>query len=382
MEYQPPNRIAEWRARFGMLFLLLAGWSSGLQGQAASSLPDMEGMGWIVLFVYPPSLPLRAESPAKMFRGTLRIELRRLLTPSRRVRFEEEDGTPGTLRSPYFSTIGHTIVWLHCPEDSGRNVEDWASLSAHDFAARGLQRLIRDGRGLGILLDPYPEAYLPGAVENPLRLLHYRGWRRGRRIAPRYLAIPVGAEACADVRAMVRAYREAAREPFPLEADADPQRGLVFSSVLDPHDLYLRRQAAGAGILGGGCAPFGIALLKGADAFHPHMDTLWNMVLDMPESLIGGDGRRVAVWRLLLGRPSRAWASEGQRSQRYVNADPQRIWDWIGAAPADGPGSLPGLRVQAGPVLRIMDPLPEDHRQARRGTLREVRGVILTRDDE
>jgi hypothetical protein len=384
--YRLPNRFRIRHClRVGWLILLLPVMPPIVQAQPEAGFSLRAGEGWLILLVYPASRPLVEDSPRDLLWSALNIELRRFFTLKKKVPFTEDSGRPGTLTAPYFSTIGHTIAWLHCQDRDGAGQEEWASLTGRDFAGRALRRLPRDGRGMGILFDTYPDAYVLGKEENLLRLFNYRGRREASPIAPRYLAFSIGTEDCASALALIGSFREAAQIRLESLDETESPPGLVFSSVMDPYTAWQQWQQGGSEPLGGGCATFGMALLKAAGQFHPVMDSLWNMVLDIPEDLIGEPGRKVGIGRVLSSPAGRSWERTPGQTRRFVNADPDRIWQWIGtvwnAPHQEDP--IPGVMVEKGPLIELgYPPRSAEGRSSLKHTKVRLEGVVLKKRKE
>ena len=79
--------------------------------------------------------------------------------------------------------------------------------------------------------------------------------------------------------------------------------------------------------MGGGCAPFAVALLKAGGRYDPALDAHWKRSLTISERLIGEPGKRkVPMPSLLLGR---RWEQDGFVSRHLELYDPSMIWQFI-----------------------------------------------------
>jgi hypothetical protein len=100
--------------------------------------------------------------------------------------------------------------------------------------------------------------------------------------------------------------------------------------MLDPFDSYLIRKQTGKGDVGGGCAPFGVGLLKAGGLHISAYDRIWQRHFDVSEKLIGNQNRPVPVLTLLLGSAGQNWVHSGYPDQLLDVYDPEFIWEFIG----------------------------------------------------
>ncbi len=290
--------------------------------------------GTITLFVYPPSSRMDYDRPGKLVRRTMAVELKRALISRRRVPFQSRFDGIQTLKAPYLSTIGHTICRISCQLPDETRYAHWASMSAKNYTRTALRLLTREGAGLGVLFQDYEGGFILGQDENLERLSWYRGPQTPEGYeAPRYIQFPVQPEQCAEIKAMVDFFEQYHPDSGLLNAppDAPPaERPLYFTNMIDPYTCYLDRQRLGHGVMGGGCAPFGVALLKIAGLYDPAFDDFWKRKLTISEHLIRTPGGpKVSLLSLLIGRRSRSWQFQGYKNCVLELYDPSKIWAFI-----------------------------------------------------
>jgi hypothetical protein len=290
--------------------------------------------GTITLFVYPPSSRMDYDRPGKLVRRTMAVELKRALVSWRRVPFQSRFDGIQNLKTPYLSTIGHTICRISCQLPDETLYAHWASMSAKNYTRTALRLLTREGAGLGVLFQDYESGFILGQDENLQRLSWYRGPKTPEGYeAPRYIQFSVQAEQCAEIKAMVDFFEQYHPDSGLLNAppDAPPaERPLYFTNMIDPYTCYLDRQRLGHGVMGGGCAPFGVALLKIAGLYDPALDDFWKRKLTISERLIRTPGGpKVSLLSLLIGRRSRSWQFHGYENRVLELYDPSKIWSFI-----------------------------------------------------
>lgn len=267
-------------------------------------------------------------------------ELGGIMSFRRKIHFQDERGRELFMKVPYRSIIGHTIVCVSCTLPDGKPFRHWTSMSSYDYTGQALHMFLYEKRGLAMLFHDYPDGRMLRGAENILRLVNYHGGRfrsgplKGRRKEPRYISFRMEPEQCAAARDMILFFetlQHAATAPDGTFDPARPEDLLYFSSSLDPYQTYRQRTATGKGKVGGGCAPFGVSLLKVTGHFDPAWDTLWTRPFHVSENLLGGFGYKVSPFSILFGRKGRRWVHEGYPERSVLLYDPGLIWDFIGS---------------------------------------------------
>lgn len=339
----------------GLFKLFICVWAIALPSASAQSYSDgvpiiralsdegadvkLPSDGTLTIFVYPSSDPINYKSPSSALWSLFRIEVKRILLSRRHLNFTNNRGDKASLKIPYTSTIGHTIACISCTLSDRTDYLNWVSMSSYHYPDTTIYLLIKAKTGLGFLFHKYSDGVLIRDKENILRLVNYRGFRtKGHRggsalIQPRYMRFPINAEACAAIKDMVDFYetfpqdqKNPGRETFSPSTDAT----LYFTSVLDPYDSYIHRQQTGQGDVGGGCAPFGVGLLKAGGLHIQEFDKIWKRQLTVSDNLIGKENTTISLWQILFGGLGKKWQHEGHSSRTLAIYDPELIWNFIG----------------------------------------------------
>ncbi len=335
----------------------------------------------VTVYMYPPSRPLNWESPGRLLYSFIFSEVDKALINSSFMKFinGEDDiefssdfGQPGALSTRYFSSMGHTIGHVYCELPDGRIYDKWASFSGQNFVSVDKENLIKKQLGLGVLFYDYNDGHIISGVENKVRISNYRNVSAQK---PHYMRFMLGTDreqkqVCAKLAKMI-SFFESFNYPEGTTIEQLNARGPMnnlFFNTMDPYDTYLKRQSElsqgkkPTSIVGGGCAPFGAALVKMAGFYEPFYEKHWKRYVGVSEKLIGGipddktgDIRKVPVSKLLaldlLPDPSsifdlfpgdfltklfnhslaKDWnyAHQGYKNRELKLYDPKRIWNLV-----------------------------------------------------
>lgn len=321
------------------LLLVALLWSQPL---FAAGLNGIESS--LTIYAYPSTNPLNWSSPRSALLSFLGIEIERQLTMNEALKFENQYKEQGSISSTYKSTMGHTIAHIQCKLSSGSTYEKWTSFSGQNYSEVDMKNIFDEKLGLGVLFHSYVDGHIIDGEENRLRITAYEGSSRensqGQRQSadPRYLQVEIDAAACDRLKNMVSFF-----EGFHFPADATlaqlmqrpANKVLYFNSFSDPLKSYYDRLKNPSAPVGGGCAPYGIALLKMAGRYDTNLDKEWLLNLKISEKLIGGipdnqgGTRRVDIKSLLLGGLGSQWEHEGYRSREMNVYDPSKIWSHL-----------------------------------------------------
>jgi hypothetical protein len=290
-----------------------------------------------------------------------------------KIDFVSDFGEQGTIPRSYKSTMGHTITHVRCVQSDGTPYEAWTSFSGQDLYSVDKDNMLKDKIGLGMLFQDYIDGHIISGVENEMRLIYYKG-KDGN--TPRYWQQSIDAEACGRVRDVVEFFKTF---HFPKgstveQLQARPaEQTLYFTSNMDPYKTYMARKLDPKAKVGGGCAPYGLALLKAAWKYDYTLDDAFTLKLNVSERLIGGIPdetgklREVSVADL-LGSLGDSWTYPGYKNREFRNYDPYLIWKFIGGVNAcltGDPGNCAGeaaawtavnkARLAPGPVQQMSD---------------------------
>jgi hypothetical protein len=291
--------------------------------------------GTLTIYAYPPHRLIDWSTPKKALKDFAATTLGQALAESPKVDFTSDFGEQGSIPRSYESTMGHTITHVNCVLPDGTAYNAWTSFSGQDFHQVDKGNLLEKKLGLGVLFQDYIDGHIISGVENQLRLIYYKG-QDGH--APRYWQQQIDGQACGRVRDMAEFFKSF---HFPknstleqLEARPGP-RTLYFTSNIDPYVSYMARKQDPGAKVGGGCAPYGLGLLKAAQKYNFNLDPLLTLKFDVSERLIGGmpdaNGqiRKVSVSDL-LGSLGDSWTYAGYNNRPFKNYDPYLIWKFIG----------------------------------------------------
>lgn len=297
----------------------------------------------LTLYVYPPSSALNWSSPHKLLRSFLGTEISK--NDNDWVGYEDENGLRRTFTSNYISTMGHTIGHIQCVLPSGQRYERWVSFSGQNYTEVDKDLALNKKIGLGLLKHSYIDGHMIVGEENLKRLIHYTN---DAGAEPRYLQVPVSAAKCKELADMTeffigfnQRFLQPNGQPYPEKTPysvlaeiekQSPWNNLRFNTD-DPYTAYLKRKTNPRHIVGGGCAPFGAALLKMAGYYdEKYLDHFWKRPVVFSTKLVGVPGvSEVSAISLLLGLEGNHWTYEGYPNEKLNMYDPHLIWNFIGS---------------------------------------------------
>lgn len=299
----------------------------------------------LTIYVYPPRNELDWSSPRSLAKSFIGIEIPRSLSLNDGVKFISDFKEQGTISSDYRSTMGHAIARVECTLPNGRRYEKWASFSGQNYTDVDVKNVLHDQIGLGVIFYDYVDGHIISGEENVARIAHYNGRLtlkngRLRNVRPRYMQFEVDARRCAKLAEMVsffEDFRFPNKAPLASLLARAPENTLYFTNMLDPYDSYLARKSTGRGRVGGGCAPFALALVKMAERYDASFDRHWRFTLPVSERLIGGipdssgNTRRVSLPSILFTGLGGSWEHQGYANRFNTFTDPQLMWDFMGS---------------------------------------------------
>jgi hypothetical protein len=327
----------------------------------------------LTIYVYPPSDALDWTNPKTAFVrfGESAIREKEANVTGKKT-FTNDWGEQVSFAYGYCSTMGHTIAHIQCqPAGETAIFDKWASLSGQDFREVD-EKNARDEIGLSVLFYNYTDGFIIAGQENRERLSFYRGERRDTHgntieLHPRYVSFNIDAQACKRLKDLEQHFeryhypQSSTYEQF-LILQRNPTDHLYFSTNFDPLDTYLAHLNDPLTLEGGGCAPFGVSLIRAAGvlvdqhgALDPALQDNWKLQLEIGQDLLGGpdikdakgnvlvkttddngNERRILVF-VLLGTMSDHWTEASSddngnpnKPVRFSNYDPQRLWDFVG----------------------------------------------------
>lgn len=297
----------------------------------------------LTIYVYPPSHKLDWDSPHELLRSFLGSELAKI--DDNAVEFQDEGGLRRSLDSNYRSTMGHTIAHIGCVLPDGKPYDTWVSFSGEDYAAVDKDLALNQKIGLGLLHHDYIDGHIIAGEENKKRLIHYINDNPAKQ--PRFMVFPVDKKKCADLAEMAEFFKAfnkrflkpdgtayAEKAPYSqLQAieKARPWDNLRFNTQ-DPFEGFYRRKKDPHYIVGGGCAPFGAALVKQAGMYdYYYFDIYWRRKVTYSERLVGEPGKReVSALQILAGLEGNNWTYDGWPNYELNMYDPTKIWIFVG----------------------------------------------------
>lgn len=241
--------------------------------------------------------------------------------------------------------MGHTIGHVSCELPSGEHFERWSSFSGQDYseADRYVQK---QHLGMGALFFKFIDGHIISGDENIKRLVFYEAQGGA---APKYLQFSLTPEECAQAANMVTFF-----ESFHFKSGTPyskllsrPKNKFLYFSTQDPYETYLARQKDPNAQVGGGCAPYGAALMKVTGKYHTELfEKYFRRNLKISEKLIGGirdvktgEINRVEIISLtdrslFLDETGTSWTHFGYPNRDLSLYDPKLIWDFIGKVQA------------------------------------------------
>lgn len=310
-----------------------------LSSQAA---PEPALRSSLTLYAYPPRNPLDWRSPAKTMRSFIGNLIDQSLQNDEAIHFTSEFGEPGQISSSYISSMGHTIARVRCQTHEGKLYDRWVSFSGQDYREEDNQLLFKDKVGVGALFHKYPDGHILAGTENIRRITYYNGAENeGQKVRPRYLEIEIQENSCEELVKIISFFESFHFAPGTSLAQLKARpaaQTLYFTNTIDPFDSYQARMQNPNTLVGGGCAPFGAALVKASGRYLPIFDQAWKAKLRVSERLIGGSlaagtqTKQVAVGDLLFSSLGQSWTFAGSANRTLEMVDPQKIWGFLGAS--------------------------------------------------
>lgn len=326
---------------------------------AAVSAPSAAAAGGaLTVYAYPPRKILDWSTPKSVLGDFTNTTLGQALAENPQITFVSDFGEPGGIPRSYKSTMGHTITHTQCTLPDGQAYDAWTSFSGQDLYSVDKENMLDRKIGLGMLFEDYVDGHIISGVENQMRLIYYKG-NDGN--TPRYWQQAIDGEACGRVRDMVEFFKSfhfpkgSTREQ--LEARPAAQT-LYFTSNMDPYKTYMARKLDPTAKVGGGCAPYGVGLLKAAWKYDYNLDDTLSLKLSISERLIGGIPdetgkiRQVSVSDL-LGPLGGNWNYAGYKNRDFRNYDPYLIWKFIGGVNACLTGNTENCSPEASAWLAV-----------------------------
>lgn len=314
---------------FNIFMLLFLSNTGSLFASSPSSLS---------IFAYPPRRNLDWKSPAKSLRVFLTVETVKFLEQARgNVHSVSDFSEKISVPIDYRSNMGHTIAKVHCTLPSGEVYKRWTSFSGQEYQEMTKELIMEKKLGLGALFYDYPDGFIISGQENILKLIYHNGRKirnlYGKRvkIMPRKLQMSVSEDECQNIKDMVdffESYHYEVGSPLKSILDRGELNNLYFSTNLDPYESYQRAKAGENTKVGGGCAPYGVALMKHTSFYHKMLDDFFQLRVKVSEKLIGnGRDKKVSIFKLLF---TSKWTFKGYANREFVQYDPQLIWNFIG----------------------------------------------------
>lgn len=320
-----------------ILLLLVAAFLPVLS--TPSKAADLEAKSNTTIYVYPPHEPLDWSTPRNLIASMAGLLVEAAVTKDDLIRFINDFKEGGTISSDYRSTMGHTIAHVQCRLSSGAAYAKWASFSGQDFPLVDKKLILDDEIGVGVLFYNYLDGHIIAGEENPKRLTYYTGHLyldrnlQFQRVHPHYFEFGISPKQCDQLKEMISFFESFHFPPGTTIEDLERRPAesvLYFSSVLDPYATFLKRKTTGHGLVGGGCAPFAVGLLKYLGLHETVFERRWLRHLPVSETLIGdGQKRRVSLESILLSDLGDSWLKEGAATRKMDLYDPQLIWNFV-----------------------------------------------------
>lgn len=294
----------------------------------------------LTLYVYPPRNRIDWSTPGNALRTIVGSLISIALTDDNAIEFLSDFGDRGDISSTYKSSMGHTLGHIRCRLPGGAIYDRWTSFSGQEYREEDKRLLFREKHGFGSMFYNFIDGHIISGEENVKRITFYKGKKvNGERIRPLYLQVEVEPKRCAELKAMNEFFESFHYKPgTPLEQlrARGELRNLHFTNQMDPWEGYLARKRGQMVPVGGGCAPYGAAMLKAAGRYLPAFEQLFRTPVSVSEKLIGhqwntdGTVRRVSIHDILhtsLGTRW-DWSHEGYTNRFVSMYDPQKIWDF------------------------------------------------------
>lgn len=310
--------------------------------QAQPNAPALNGIASsITIYVYPPYHPINWSSPKATINSMLNMQLAADFYDNDEVEFTSDFNEPGKISSHYRSTMGHTIGHIQCQLPNGTTYNRWTSFTGQNYGKADKVNLLDKKIGAGVLFQDYIDGEVIAGPENWSHVIFYKGETTAAGpTRPRYWQVEVDPQGCEQMKKLTEFFEGFHHPPMPMgELEKIPEEKRVFfSAQLDPYQSYLARQKDPKAKIGGGCAPYGMALLKMAGRYQPVFESFFRRQVSVSERLIGGiidpnTGRlrQVSIWDVLDGDLGNSWTYPGYQNRVASMYDPQLIWNFVGS---------------------------------------------------
>lgn len=296
----------------------------------------------LTIYVYPSFEPINWSTPKATINQMIKMQAEAELLLNDEIEFVSDFNEAGRMTSVYRSTMGHTIGHIRCTLPSGQLYDKWTSFTGQNYGKVDIVNLLDKKIGAGVLFANYVDGEVIEGQENQMRLTFYHGGKSSASREPnrpRYWQIEISPQACANIKDMEDFFASLHHPKMSLPdlENLPPEKRLYFSAQLDPYETYLQRKLDPQALVGGGCAPYGAALIKMAGRYLPEFETFFRRPLQVSERLIGGEidpdtgkMRDVHLADLMLGKLGNHWTFPGYKNRFVSMYDPQLIWDFIG----------------------------------------------------
>jgi hypothetical protein len=301
------------------------------------SLVSAETQSNLTIYAYPPYRKLDWSSPRSLLMAFAKTALDRTTTNKADVNFTSDFGEEGKISSHYVSTMGHTLSHVSCVTSSGQRYDKWSSYSGQDFPEVDQRLTLKEKRGMGAMFYDFVDGHIISGSENVKRLVHYKN--QDESIKPVYIQFEISRKQCDDLKKMITFF-ESFRYPKGTSLqtlEARPPEQILFFNTMDPYETYKNRLSTGTGLVGGGCAPYGVALVKMIGEYDKELfDRSWGFNRPISEKLIGGtvdsasqQVRQISIGDILFGSTGRNWIYSGTPNRDLYLYDPQMIWEFV-----------------------------------------------------
>ncbi len=296
--------------------------------------------GTLDVYAYPPTSPLDWSTPRSTLKSFLKNYLAGVVGESFDVKGRDDFGDEFEISSNYRSSMGHTIGHVSCTLSNGHKYERWSSFSGQDYREVDKEVVFKKKLGLGSLFYDFEDGHIISGSENIMRLTYLKGRHvknaSGKRVReePRYLRMKIDENECDDLKEMITFF-ESFHFKKGLEIEElrarDSSQVLYFTNNMDPYDSYQNRLHTSAAKVGGGCAPYGVAMMKATGYYSDELDSVFKLNIPVSYKIIGdGYSHKVSMSSIILGNNGSSWTHSGYKNKYFNQYDPKLIWDLIG----------------------------------------------------
>lgn len=302
------------------------------QGEASAGTLDV--------YAYPPTSPLDWSTPRSTLKSFLKNYLAGMVGENFTVKGRDDFNEEFTLDSNYRSSMGHTIGHISCTLSSGQRYERWSSFSGQDFREVDREIVFKKKLGLGSLFYDFEDGHIISGQENIMRLTYLKGRyvrdAKGRRVRekPRFIRMKIDRYQCDDLKEMVDFFESFHFSPKTELSELrkrDSKNVLYFTNNMDPYESYKNRLVESSAKVGGGCAPYGVAMIKLVGFYPRELDARLKLNIPVSHKIIGNDnGHKVSMASIIFGENGSSWTFPGYKNRFFNQYDPKLIWDLIG----------------------------------------------------